>query len=442
MHPLLARPEFRRYLAGQTLSVLGDSALSIALGIWAKVLTGSNSAAGLVLFCFAAPLLLLPLGGLLADRVRRRPLLVGVNLVVAVGLTPLLLVDGPDRVWIIYCTASLCGLAGAVLAPAQSALLRTILTDRQDFGAAAGFTQSARAGTTLVAPLLGSGLYSWLGGHAVALADLGVLLLAALAFLGLRADEPRPEPSGLRWRTEVLAGFAHLRGATGLRPLVAATAVTGFVLSLLQPVLFALTQHGLHRPPQFLGVLETTEAVGALGGSVVGGLLIGRLGPRRTVMAGSVVFGLGTVLLLAPSLPVVAAGLVIAGAGIPAAMVGLATAAQAATPPQLMGRAQAAVNLSLTAPQALAVGVGSGLVAALDFRVVLAVMVLGALLAAAHLLGKPEAPTGPEAPAGTETSAETSAEPAAPEEPESPTEPPAGSESPTEPGSAPGLQRT
>ncbi|MBD0671614.1 MFS transporter [Streptomyces sp. CBMA156] len=403
MHPLLARPEFRRYLVGQTLSVLGDSALSIALGIWAKVLTGSNSAAGLVLFCFSAPLLLLPLGGLLADRVRRKPLLVGVNLAVAVSLLPLLLVDGPGTVWIIYGTATVCGLAGAVLAPAQSALLRSILTERQDFGAAAGLTQSARAGTTLVAPLLGSGLYGWFGGHVVAVADLGVLLLAALSFLTLRVDEAAPEPSGLRWRTEVLAGFVHLRGSVGLRPLVVATAAAGFVLSLLQPVLFALTQHGLHRSPQFLGVLETTEAVGALGGSVAGGLLIGRLGPRRTVMAGSVVFGLGTVLLLAPSLYAVSAGLVIAGAGIPAALVGLATAAQASTPPRLMGRAQAAVNLSLTAPQALAVGVGSALVAALDFRVVLGVMVAGALLAAVHLIGKPEAPTEPpKAAAGAE----------------------------------------
>ncbi|AUG80133.1 hypothetical protein CFP65_5431 [Kitasatospora sp. MMS16-BH015] len=396
MHPLLARSEFRLYLAGHALSVLGDTALSIALGIWAKVLTGSNSAAGLVLFCAAAPLLLLPLGGLVADRVRRRPLLIGVNLALAAGLTPLLLVDGPDRVWIIYCVATLCGLAGVVLTPAQSALLRSILTDRQTFGAAAGLTQSARAGITLIAPLAGSGLYGWLGGRAVALADIAVLLAAALAFLALRVPETRPAPSGQPWRSEVLAGFAHLRGARALLPLVVATAATGFVLSLLQPVLFALIQHGLHRTPQFLGVLETVEAVGALGGSVLGGLAIGRLGPRRTVLTGSLVFAAGTLLLTLPSLPAVAAGLLIVGGGIPAAVVGLATAAQAATPPALMGRTQAAVNLSLTAPQALAVGLGSALVATLDFRLVLALMALGAAASAASLIGKPEAPAEPE----------------------------------------------
>ncbi|MER5640146.1 MFS transporter [Kitasatospora sp. NPDC002227] len=415
MHPLLARPEFRLYIAGQTLSVLGDTALFIALGIWAKVLTGSSSAAGLVMFCYAVPMLLLPLGGLLADRVRRRPLLVTVNLLLAVAVTPLLLVQGRDRLWIVYGVAVLYGLAGAVLTPAQSAMLRTILTDRQDFGAAVGFTQSMRAGTTLVAPLIGSGLYGWLGGHAVALVDLGILLLASLSWLALRVTETEPEPSGRRWRSEVLAGFQHLRTTTSLRPLLIATTLTGFVLSFLQPVLFALIQHGLHRSPQFLGVLETVEAVGALGGAVLGGLLIGRLGPRRTVMAGSAAFGLGALLLLTPSVWVVSAGLLVTGAGIPAAVVGLATAAQALTPPQLMGRAQAAVNLSLTAPQAVAIGVGAGLVAAVDFRVVLAAMVVGAVLAAAYLIGKPEAPSEPEDTedaADEEEAAETLAEPA------------------------------
>ncbi|MER7666992.1 MFS transporter [Kitasatospora sp. NPDC096128] len=391
MHPLLARPEFRLYIAGQTLSVLGDSALFIALGIWAKVLTGSSSAAGLVMFCYAVPMLLLPLGGLVADRVRRRPLLVTVNLALAVAVSPLLLVDGRGRLWIVYGTAVLYGLAGAVLTPAQSAMLRTILTERQDFGAAVGFTQTMRAGTTLVAPLVGSGLYGWLGGRAVALVDIGILLAAALAFLALRVPETRPEPSGRHWRTEVLAGFQHLRGTASLLPLLIATTATATVLSFLQPVLFSLIQHGLNRSPQFLGVLETVEAVGALGGSVLGGILIGRLGPRKTVMLGAATFAVGALLLLVPSVWVVSAGLLIAGAGMPAGVVGLATAAQSLTPPQLMGRTQAAVNLSLTAPQAVAIGVGAGLVAALDFRTVLVAMVVGALLSGLYLLGKPDA---------------------------------------------------
>lgn len=76
----LREPRFRRLLVGWSLSNFGDSALYLSLAIWAKDLTGSNSAAGLVFFALAVPVFLSPLGGHLADRVRRRPLLVVVNL--------------------------------------------------------------------------------------------------------------------------------------------------------------------------------------------------------------------------------------------------------------------------------------------------------------------------------------------------------------------------
>ena len=62
------RRDVRLLLAGQTLSMFGDWVMIIVLGIWAKVLTGSNSAAGLVFFVFALGGLLAPIGGLVVDR--------------------------------------------------------------------------------------------------------------------------------------------------------------------------------------------------------------------------------------------------------------------------------------------------------------------------------------------------------------------------------------
>lgn len=61
MRRVLARREMRLYLAGQVLSLFGDSAMWLALGVWAKVLTGSSAAAGMVMFFIAAPSLLSPL---------------------------------------------------------------------------------------------------------------------------------------------------------------------------------------------------------------------------------------------------------------------------------------------------------------------------------------------------------------------------------------------
>src|SRR6185437_12334160 len=85
----------RLYLAGLAVSVIGDSALSLAAGIWVKSLTGSSSEAALVSVCVYAPTLAGPLAGALADRVRRRRYLIRLNLVSAALVLPLLAVRGP-----------------------------------------------------------------------------------------------------------------------------------------------------------------------------------------------------------------------------------------------------------------------------------------------------------------------------------------------------------
>ena len=59
MRRLLAHRDARLFLVGQSLSLLGDTALWLALGLWVKELTGSSSAAGLVFLCIVAPQLLL-----------------------------------------------------------------------------------------------------------------------------------------------------------------------------------------------------------------------------------------------------------------------------------------------------------------------------------------------------------------------------------------------
>jgi MFS family permease len=92
MRRVLARRDMRLYVAGQTLSLFGDTALWLALAVWAKSLTGSSAAAGMVMFALAAPQLLAPLSGLLVDRVRRRPLLIAANLAIAAAVLPLLAV--------------------------------------------------------------------------------------------------------------------------------------------------------------------------------------------------------------------------------------------------------------------------------------------------------------------------------------------------------------
>src|SRR4051794_34961159 len=83
----------RLYLVGQTISMFGDNALAIAIAVRAQTLADSPSAAGLIVFVFALPQLFAPAAGVAVDRYDRRRFLLTVNLVAAVLVLPLVLVD-------------------------------------------------------------------------------------------------------------------------------------------------------------------------------------------------------------------------------------------------------------------------------------------------------------------------------------------------------------
>src|SRR5690606_3707292 len=82
-------------LAGVVVSGFGTSALWLASGVWVKDLTGSDGLAALCMLALWAPVLAGPLLGTLADRFRRKPLLIAASLLMAGLLLTLLRVDSP-----------------------------------------------------------------------------------------------------------------------------------------------------------------------------------------------------------------------------------------------------------------------------------------------------------------------------------------------------------
>ena len=89
--------------------MFGDRAMLLVLGIWVKSLTGSSAAAGLVFFALAFPLLGAPLAGVVVDRVRRRRLMIVVDLFMGLAVLSLLFVHGEGQIWLIYTVAALWG---------------------------------------------------------------------------------------------------------------------------------------------------------------------------------------------------------------------------------------------------------------------------------------------------------------------------------------------
>ncbi|WP_327370472.1 MFS transporter [Streptomyces sp. NBC_01217] len=397
---VLAVRDARNYLVGQLFSIFGDSMLWLAMGVWVKELTGSSSAAGLTMFAFVAGELLAPLSGLLVDRVRRKPLLVVTNLLSAVLVLPLLLVEDSSGVWIVYAVMFAYGVATATLDAGQTAILPELLPEEL-LAQANGFIQVARQGFRLVAPLLGAGAVVLVGAHWVVVADAATFAVATLSLLFVRGGRSAPrsggstgsEDKGESWTTEMLLGLRHIRRTPALRQILVASTMTLSVFGFAQTVLYTVVDKGLGRPSAFVGVLISIQGVGALAAGLTAAAVIRRLGEKRTATIGFACYSAG-VLLLAPSgLAAVAPGAVLCGFAVPWILVPMLTLSQRMTPSDLQGRVHAAFNVVGGVPQTVSIALGAALTAALDYRIVLSLMFVVTLSSSVYLgTRRPAAP--------------------------------------------------
>ena len=385
MRALLQIRDARVFLAGWTLSQFGDWALIIVLAVWAKALTDSNASAGLVFFALAAPSIFSPFAGIVVDRVRRRPLLIAVYTVEAVAVLSLLFVRDRGDVWLLYAMAVFIGTFGTLAASARSALMTTTIP-RELLGDGNAIFQSVREGLRLIAPLIGAGIYAAWGGGAVAVVDSVSFVFVVAALVLMRQPEPRFDRVEHNFLTEALAGARHIVHTIPLRQIVFSTCAALFVVGFSETIILAVIDHGLHRGPSFLGVLSTLQGIGA----VVGGLTAARglrvLGDVRVAGIGMAGFAVGEFSFVSTSLPLVAAGIIVAGFGVSWLIVGLMTSIQVRTPLRLQGRVSSAADVFISTPQTISIAVGAALIAIVDYRALVVVESVAVSICAAYLL--------------------------------------------------------
>ncbi|MFD5639507.1 MFS transporter [Streptomyces sp. NPDC127077] len=394
------------YLGGVIVSGFGDSAMSLAAGIWVKTLTGSSSLAALVSFCVWAPTFAGPVIGTVADRVRRRPLLVATNLILAAVMTAPLLVRSEDHVWLLFAALTLVGVGMVLTDAAETALVAAAVPAelRGDFN---GLVLTAIESMKLLAPLAGASLFTAFGGPTVALLDAATFVLAAVAFRLIRVREAVPEARvGRAWTAGTAEGARYLRRHPVLRPLVVTSATTMMLAGVSSTATYAMLDAGLHRSPAFAGVLTSVQGLGSVVSGLAAGALMRRMSVRTFSTAGLVLFALGALARATPWTPVVIGSSLMIGLGLPCPLIATLTAVQKHTPSELLGRVAATANTVMYAPTGLALLLGTGMVAGLDYRVqLLAAGTFG--LAAASALALTGRTTRATAPVGTRPAPET-----------------------------------
>ncbi|WP_371782358.1 MFS transporter [Streptosporangium subroseum] len=384
MLKLLAQRQVRLFLLADTFSNFGSSALWLALAVAVQELTRSASSAGLVMFAFALGSLFLPVSGLVVDRLRRRPLLIAVNLLTPVLLLPLILVTERDRIWVVYLVMFAYGVSGSLSGPAQAALLPRLVPEEL-LGDANGALQTIRGLLRIVAPMAGAGLYAWHGANVLVAIDIVTFLVAAAILLAIKVDEPAPQPSEQHWVAEVGSGIRYIAKTRVLRQLVLTCGLAMLAIGFYESVGFVVVTVGLGHEPSYVGVLGSAMGVGTVAGGATASGVMRRTGESLLVAWSLVACAVCSAMLTTPYDAVVVAGMFLLGVTVPWMVVGVSVAIQRTTPVELLGRSFAAFELSVTVPQTASMAVGAGLIAVLDYRLLLLAITVVGMLTAGYL---------------------------------------------------------
>jgi MFS family permease len=283
---LREHPSFRLLFWGQALSVVGDRITPVAIA-FAVLGLGSASDLGLVLAAGGIPFALFALaGGVWADRVGRRRVMLASDVVRAVSqsVTAALLLTGAAEVWMLAVLAFVYGTAAAVFMPALIGLIpQTVRPARLQ--EANGLLALTRSTASVAGPALAGVLVVSAGsGEAIAV-DAATFVVSALCLARMRpATEPVAAIDGVSEEREpflagLRRGWDEVRSRTWLRwGLIAMSVYHVFVL----PSVFVLGPALAER--QLDGASSWAAIVACFGiGGVLGNVVALRLPLRRPV---------------------------------------------------------------------------------------------------------------------------------------------------------------
>ena len=153
--------DFTLVVLGQIISLFGNAAIRFALPLYLLNLTGSSALYGTVTACaFLPPILLSPMGGMIADRVNKRNVMVALDfLTAALILAFSLLMDTFSLVPLLTVTLMLLyGIAGAYQ-PSVQASIPALVCPEQTM-TANSVINTINSFSSLTGPVLGGLLYS------------------------------------------------------------------------------------------------------------------------------------------------------------------------------------------------------------------------------------------------------------------------------------------
>jgi MFS family permease len=340
--------------------------VAVALAFAVIEIGGSAAEVGLVLACDAGAVIAsLLVGGVVADRLSRRAVMVGADLVrlASQGAMAALLVSGTAEVWMLALLAAVTGAGGGFFQPASVGLMPAVVAPEQ-LQRANGLRATVTSIGVLAGPILAGVIVAAASAGWAIAADAATYAISAALLLRMRppAREPRAATPFL---ADLREGWREFRARTWVWAIVVGSAISNLcwgAMRSLGPVIAARELGGAAA----WGTVLAAMGVGVLGGS----LTATAVRPRRPLVVyalGGIPFAL-PLALLAVGAPLAAVALGALAAGTQLALgnsvwettlqrhIPVATLSRVSAYDYFASAALSPVGMAVWGPVALAVG--------------------------------------------------------------------------------------
>jgi MFS family permease len=274
------------------ISTIGSWMQTVAVGALIISETGKATWAVLVAAGGFLPIgLLSPVGGALADRLPRRPVLVLGNLAAAgtALLLAVLVAAGRSSPAALVALVTVQGAASALIGPFQQAILPDLVPPTE-FLAAVSLNSAEFNLGRIAGPALAGATVAAFGYPVAFVANAASFLAVVLALAFVRLARPAGQPAGLL--SSLRSGFAAARAEPGCRTAIGTIALVAFLASPFIALVPVMAHHlatgGARAVAQCTALLTTAQGAGAVLGALLLAPLAARFG-RGRVLAASLV---------------------------------------------------------------------------------------------------------------------------------------------------------
>ncbi|HEV8154035.1 MAG TPA: MFS transporter [Gaiellales bacterium] len=280
-------------------SVIGDWAFSIALAVYAYNIGGAETVGLLALARWTVAALAAPFLSLLADRYRRRSVMLAsdsIRLLATAGAAVAVGTSAPSG--FVYAAALIVTAVSTAFQPAQTALLPSLTSSPEQLTAANVVTSTIESVGTFLGPALGGLMLVWAGtGWVMAIDSLTFAWSLAMLSGIPRGERPIKQEQSAGFLAEVAEGFAAVGSNARMRLIMGLFGAQTFVCGTINVLIVVMALQLLGMGESGVGLLNAAIGVGGLAGAVVAAALVGRGRQSLNFAGGLVAWGVPIALI-------------------------------------------------------------------------------------------------------------------------------------------------